>query len=1119
MEEGVAVIAANAPGPEHVDSPVTADNPFPNVTVESVNAQNNKKDNLLLNKLQESGFTTRNKLKTGKNVEVGELHGLFNNPDIHEMLDVIRENLPHIDSTEINSTEDFNNALLLDAYKEVRGNSRGVISPKAIQDAIKTRVSKAGMVFSGQDRNTYNRGLSATVRTTIETAQNNYEGDYIARKLGIETDHTSENYAAYMPQRNSGNELTDSKNYIKALKDAETLANTHGIDNDDVHTLLQNSSTTSSDLQKFTSQQESKADSIPDIAEGAVQIGEPVNISSSESTPIGFFPDPYSKKQKGFKIKSKGYQAIYDDPTIMRQVNAITSHLRAGMSDEDIQNTMSNSEFGRLIVHNAILQSESRKASGQKITYSDIANQISRAVAESSNAEYATIPKTVIAGRDFLEDFKNAESQQNFNELTDGLSNLGFTTDVANKNIHPKIKEFIENDNLKGLQNFYNTELDHHESGAKDELHNNIKNSNMSGEDKKLHTKKKSNLTHAEKQAKLKEHQTDEVNKTKEETKQSQLQEHYSNEEVKKQAASILASQIDPDISVADASHEYKEIHELMAQHGHLLSAAQKKGLTSRADSLRNNYNAHTDTTDAAVRKHTQNEERIRAELVESGEYSNPKELEAEVRRRGYIGSQEYDNDKVNESHAEAADAAQTTTRTNTQQQNLDDALDEHVHGQEGRETRARESDVGGYDKLIHADKDGKVSHTTLLGKEGNYKVKETSGTSQAHAEHYAEMSGNENATNKYDADAVDSSALSLGHNPEIASDALKSQAAKEYMQAAHQAQTAPDNSVEKRQAQTTMKQIGEEHPEVLQAFSDLKSKAEQEQERIDNCQPPSPAPISKTTGMALLWACGIHHWVLPENLQGTQDSMGDGGKYLTGQQFQDHMQGEVHMKNGEYTDAEGNVLQDADGNKVQWTTDNSHDFNDGGVYVSGSGIFGTNWNDPDSDAPLSNRDAIKHALGRTMKNIFGHDSDASLHGESPTIEKDKKGIVLNHDAFHAVGDHETDHTGVHDSRKNRTQSGKALREGPSRGSRLADAMHEAGMRMLREGIAERTGGRGLSGALIRGGANIYTIGSSDYVADIANRISRRGRSYAQKGRTTVQRQTKSVLDRLRRNQ
>ena len=79
--------------------------------------------------------------------------------------------------------------------------------------------------------------------------------------------------------------------------------------------------------------------------------------------------------------------------------------------------------------------------------------------------------------------------------------------------------------------------------------------------------------------------------------------------------------------------------------------------------------------------------------------------------------------------------------------------------------------------------------------------------------------------------------------------------------------------------------------------------------------------------------------------------------------------------------------------------------------------------------------------------------------------------------------------------------------------------MHEAGMRMLREGIAERTGGRGLSGALIRGGANIYTIGSSDYVADIANRISRRGRSYAQKGRTTVQRQTKSVLDRLRRNQ
>ena len=270
---------------------------------------------------------------------------------------------------------------------------------------------------------------------------------------------------------------------------------------------------------------------------------------------------------------------------------------------------------------------------------------------------------------------------------------------------------------------------------------------------------------------------------------------------------------------------------------------------------------------------------------------------------------------------------------------------------------------------------------------------------------------------------------------------------------------------------------------------------------------------------MALVWACGIHHWVLPENLQGTQDSMGDGGKYLTGQQFQDHMQGEVHMKNGEYTDAEGNVLQDADGNKVQWTTDNSHDFNDGGVYVSGSGIFGTNWNDPDSDAPLSNRDAIKHALGRTMKNIFGHDSDASLHGESPTIEKDKKGIVLNHDAFHAVGDHETDHTGVHDSRKNRTQSGKALREGPSRGSRLADAMHEAGMRMLREGIAERTGGRGLSGALIRGGANIYTIGSSDYVADIANRISRRGRSYAQKGRTTVQRQTKSVLDRLRRNQ
>ena len=286
---------------------------------------------------------------------------------------------------------------------------------------------------------------------------------------------------------------------------------------------------------------------------------------------------------------------------------------------------------------------------------------------------------------------------------------------------------------------------------------------------------------------------------------------------------------------------------------------------------------------------------------------------------------------------------------------------------------------------------------------------------------------------------------------------------------------------------------IGEEHSEVLQAFSELKSKADQEQERIDNCQPPSPAPISKTTGMALVWACGIHHWVLPENLQGTQDSMGDGGKYLTGQQFQDHMQGDVHMNNdGDYTDADGNVLQDADGNKVQMTTDNSHDFSNGGVYISGSGLFGTNWNDPDSDAPLSNRDAIKHALGRSMKNIFGHDSDASLHGASPTIEKDDKGNVLNHDAFHSVGDHETDHTGVHDSRKNRTQSGQAHRDNKGLSDRQVRAkqLQEEGLSQMRQGFHELLNSNNLTGSTARGLTGLATKGI--YIADLANRIANR---------------------------
>ena len=126
------------------------------------------------------------------------------------------------------------------------------------------------------------------------------------------------------------------------------------------------------------------------------------------------------------------------------------------------------------------------------------------------------------------------------------------------------------------------------------------------------------------------------------------------------------------------------------------------------------------------------------------------------------------------------------------------------------------------------------------------------------------------------------------------------------------------------------------------------------------------------------------------------------------------------------------------------------------------------------------------------MKNIFGHDSDASLHGASPTIEKDDKGNVLNHDAFHSVGDHETDHTGVHDSRKNRTQSGQAHRDNKGLSDRQVRAkqLQEEGLSQMRQGFHELLNSNNLTGSTARGLTGLATKGI--YIADLANRIANR---------------------------
>ena len=1090
----------------------TANNPFPHLTAEYVNNLSGR-NVTSLNKLKSSGRDRKGNLK-GDNPEVGEYHALFNNSNVRSTLDTIMNALP-IDLETLENPERLKDLMLSEVITSLQAQSKGKVSIQAIQNEFKERLQLADLGFTKEDNTRINLGLASTTRNNIEERQDILTGDLKAERAGLTTDPTSSDYPSWLPKFTSNNSKADAKKYRESIENhvaetderqniSEHLQNTYG-DNEEVQEFLANPNNRLGDMKSFTDKIEQEQPEASTL-DTEIQTGTSVAYKNNTPSETGAFPDPYSKASSTVRNTTrKKYQALYNSPELMSQLGTVAENLRAGMPESDRASkvSMGDEDYVNLLLHDAILKTENKlflKDSdgkiipNQKVKASQVIDTIKRSVADTKTVPNDSISKYI------NEDGRTIDIEQTKQDNIVKLNEMGFILNTNAKNVNPELAQILTSGDVNALDKFTNREYKYHQSDEQTELHQRIEDSNLSASEKRQLLGARSNKTHAEKLKSIKEHESSTKNEVaaqartdKEERAKAAVVQQYSDKNIKDRAASILASQIDPDISVKDASDDYKEIHELMSQHGHLLSAAQKKGLTSRADSLRNNYNAHTDTTDAAVRKHTQNEERIRAELVDSGEYTNNKELEAEVRRRGYLGSQEYENDKVNENHSEAASAAQTSTRTNTQQQNLSDALDEHVHGQEGRDTRARESDVGGYDKLIHADENGKVSHTTLLGKNGNYKVQEDSGTSQAHAEHYAEMSGNENATNKYDADAVDSRALSMGHNPEIASDALKSQAAKEYMQAAHEEQTAPDNSVEKRQAQTTMRQIGEEHPEVLQAFSELKSKADQEQERIDNCQPPSPAPISKTTGMALVWACGIHHWVLPENLQGTQDSMGDGGKYLTGQQFQDHMQGDVHMNNdGDYTDADGNVLQDADGNKVQMTTDNSHDFSNGGVYISGSGLFGTNWNDPDSDAPLSNRDAIKHALGRSMKNIFGHDSDASLHGASPTIEKDDKGNVLNHDAFHSVGDHETDHTGVHDSRKNRTQSGQAHRDNKGLSDRQVRAkqLQEEGLSQMRQGFHELLNSNNLTGSTARGLTGLATKGI--YIADLANRIANR---------------------------
>ena len=743
----------------------------------------------------------------------------------------------------------------------------------------------------------------------------------------------------------------------------------------------------------------------------------------SSSGPADRTPLPTSDPNN---IEVEGVDKLHDGPVANPKLKAAENHLL--LTEPEVMQSLSDSDRRDLIqTHadsfadaskiNADMEKVRRVQSEQKT-----AGTIGRVKLETKATELGYGSGASSVTNEQLEGFINQqEENQAKNTQLERMENAGYdNTPYKDPNLTAK--------QLENKANSLISELADRDASFKE-----LQNSNLSADEIEKYTRS----TKSEIQAALKAQNKTDLDTAKQE-EQSQQQEHKNNrvkerDTFRSQADDLISKPHSEDSTIQELTGDHLSIQQLLEddsqEHddGNLknhLTASQKTKLSNKLDTLVG-FGADAPLSAGAMEHYGTDEfENRKQQLIETTSQQDAEEEEAASKQRS------------------------------------EDHYNDHISGQAGFDERKKSKEHDGSRTFIEYHSDGKTT-TTLTGKEGNMQITRNKGENSPHHDEVDEMGGD----SKTDRDLSNLQTSGVGYDSKHADDPELHEAKLAYKQAALTNSKAEPGSYEQEQAKATMESIEEEHPEMEEFASKIKSDAELEDERIAAGRPPQEVPPRP----GLVWNPENHHWVKPENYEGQLGKLEPGqSMYLSPAALKDMF----HL--------------DDDVSDQAWMK---------GALLSSDGGLHPVDHDADIDTELDGKGMMRRSLGAALTN-------AGLNMDSGGND----GVTLDDSIF--------DGTGLFESASHREPTGKGataqkgswLQRWADFHDKLGDSYTEQGKATFQQELARLQGESGtLRGAAMRGGAGLTSrlariVGSAGKPgAQLAGKGSQKARSKSTK--------------------
>ena len=725
-------------------------------------------------------------------------------------------------------------------------------------------------------------------------------------------------------------------------------------------------------------------------------------------------------------IEVEGVDKLHDGPVANPKLKAAENHLL--LTEPEVMGSLSDSDRRDLIqTHadsfadaskiNADMEKVRRVQSEQKT-----AERITRAKLETKATELGYGRGAPNVTNEQLEGFiKQQEETQAKNIQLERMEDAGYNTAPYND----------PNLTAKQLENKANSLIS--EIADRDAAFTELQNSGLSADEIEKYTRS----TKSEIQAALKAQNKATLETAKQEEKDQQ-QAHKNNraeerDTFRSQADDLISKPHSEDSTIQELTEDHLSIQQLLEddsqEHddGNLknhLTASQKTKLSNKLDTLVG-FGADAPLSAGAMEHYGTDEfENRKQHLIETTSQQDVEEQEAASKQRS------------------------------------EDHYNDHISGQAGFDERKKSKEHDGSRTFIEYHPDGKTT-TTLTGKEGNMQITRNKGENSPHHDEVDEMGGD----SKTDRDLSNLQTSGVGYDSKHADDPELHEAKLAYKQAALTYSKAEPGSYEQEQAKATMESIEEEHPEMEEFASKIKSDTELEDERIAAGRPPQEVPPRP----GLVWNPENHHWVKPENYEGQLGKLAPGqSMYLSPDALKDMF----HLDDGVSDQA--------------WMK---------GALLSSDGGLHPVDHDTDIDTELDGKGMMRRSLGAALTN-------AGLNMDSGG----KDGVTLDDSMF--------DGTGLFESTSHREPTGKGataqkgswLQRWADFHDKLGDRYMEQGKATFQQELARLQGESGtLRGAAMRGGA-----GLTSRLARIVGSVGKPGAQLAGKGVQTASQKARS---------